>query len=46
MDIFSYMNQKLTSARRGEKTGITFPYLNKLMETNTQKIVRKIYRGI
>ena len=40
------MNQKLSAAKRKEKTGINFPYLNKLMETNTQKIVRKIYRGI
>lgn len=45
MDIYNYMNQKLTAARRGNKVGIKFPYLSRLTETETQKIVRKIYQN-
>lgn len=43
MDVYNFMNQKMTAARRGEQTGINFPYLYKLTETGIQKIVRKIY---
>lgn len=45
MDIYNFMNQKLTAARKGKRTGIKFPYLSRLTETETQKIVRKIYQN-
>lgn len=46
MEIHTYMNMKQTSALKGEKTGINFPYLNLIRKENpVQKIVKQIYRG-
>jgi len=30
MNIYNYMNMKQESALKGEKTGMNFPYLNKI----------------
>ncbi len=32
MNIFNFMNQKLTAAKKGQKTGMNFPYLNRLIK--------------
>jgi len=35
------MNQKLTAAKRGEKTGMNFPYIEKVIDM--RKIMKKVY---
>lgn len=43
MNIFNFMNQKLTAARKGKKTGINFPYLNKIKNSEMDLIMKKVY---
>jgi len=41
MNIYNFMNQKFTAAKRGEKTGMNFPYIEKVIDI--QKIMKKVY---
>ena len=44
MDFYCYMNQKMVAALKGEKTGIVFPYLNKIRKpTMVDMLMKKIY---